>query len=63
LISSIATVAAAGERLRTSQVVINPDPKLSHAANLIYMITGKRPTPVEGADYGYCLYFACRPWN
>ncbi|MDP8260373.1 MAG: citrate/2-methylcitrate synthase [Candidatus Gygaella obscura] len=47
LISSIATVAAAGERLRTSQVVINPDPKLSHAANLIYMITGKRPTPVE----------------
>ncbi len=47
LISSVASVAAAGERLRTSQVVIKPDPELSHAANLIYMITGKRPTAVE----------------
>jgi len=28
-------------------VPIEPDPELSHAGNLLYMMTGKRPTLIE----------------
>jgi citrate synthase len=47
LISGVATVAAAIARIRQGHLPIEPDPKLSHAANLIYMMTGKCPSPVE----------------
>lgn len=47
LISGVATITAAIARVREGRMPIEPDPKLSHAANLLYMITGKKPTPVE----------------
>lgn len=47
LISGIATLAAAIGRLRAGRLPIEPDPELSHAANFLYMMTGKRPTPLE----------------
>ncbi len=47
LISGVATITAAIARVRQGHMPIEPDPQLSHAANLLYMITGKRPTPVE----------------
>lgn len=47
LIAGFASVAAAVSRLREGRLPIEPDPELSHAANLIYMITGERPNPVE----------------
>ena len=47
LISSLATIAAAVARLRKGSLPIAPDPTLSHAANFIYMLTGRRPDPVE----------------
>ena len=47
LISGVSTVAGAVARLREKHLPIEPDPSLSHAGNLIYMITNKRPTPVE----------------
>ncbi len=47
LISGIATIAAAVMRLRDEKMPVEPDAELSHAANLLYMMTGKKPTPVE----------------
>lgn len=47
LIAGMGTLAAAIYRLRIGRLPIEPDPDLSHAANLLYMLTGRRPTPVE----------------
>lgn len=47
LISGAATITAAIARVRQGHMPIEPDPELSHAANFLYMITGRRPTPVE----------------
>jgi citrate synthase len=47
LIAGVSTLAAAIARIRKGRMPIEPDPSLGHAANLLYMITGKRPTPVE----------------
>ncbi|MCP4652033.1 MAG: citrate/2-methylcitrate synthase [Candidatus Omnitrophica bacterium] len=47
LISGVSSVAGAVARIRQGFLPIAFDPELSHAANLIYMITGKKPTPVE----------------
>jgi len=47
LIAGVATLAAAIARLRKGKMPIEPDPELSHAANLIYMMTGRVPTPLE----------------
>ncbi len=45
LISQIATLTAAIGRLRQGQEPIPPDPTLSHSANFLYMVTGKKPDP------------------
>jgi len=47
LISGVATITAAIARIRQGRMPIDPDPGLSHAANFLYMMTGRRPTPVE----------------
>ncbi len=47
LIAGVATFAAAIARIRSGAMPLEPDPELSHAANYLYMITGKRPTPQE----------------
>jgi len=47
LISGLATVAAAIARIHRGLMPIEPDPQLSHAANFLYMMTGRRPTAVE----------------
>ncbi|MFW6280136.1 MAG: citrate/2-methylcitrate synthase [Planctomycetota bacterium] len=47
LISGAATIAAAVYRIRQGKMPIDPDPELSHAANYIYMMTGRKPTPME----------------
>ncbi len=47
LISGTAGIAGAVARLRSKSLPLMPDPELSHAGNLIYMITGERPSPVE----------------
>ena len=43
LIAKMATIAAAVMRMRNGQEPIPADPKLSHAANFLYMCTGKVP--------------------
>ena len=47
LIAGISCIAAAASRIHHNQLPLEPQPDLSHAGNLIYMISGRRPTPVE----------------
>ncbi len=47
LISGLATITAAIERVRGHRLPIEPDPTLGHAANFLYMMTGERPTPEQ----------------
>jgi citrate synthase len=47
LISGICTLTATVARVRENRMPLEPDPDLGHAANLLYMITGRRPTPEE----------------
>ena len=47
LIAAPATLAAAIARIRAGHLPIEPHPELGHAANLLYMITGRVPTPTE----------------
>jgi citrate synthase len=41
--AQVATIVAYYHRLRMGKKVVPPDAKLSHAANFLYMLTGKRP--------------------
>jgi citrate synthase len=47
LIAGIPAIAGAVSRLRAGELPLNPDPELSHAGNLIYMLTGRKPSAVE----------------
>ena len=47
LIAGTAVITAAIARFRQGLMPIEPDPELSHAANYLYMMTGRRPTPEE----------------
>jgi citrate synthase len=47
LVAQVSSLAAAWERIRKGQEVVAPDPSLSHAANFLYMITGKKPGAIE----------------
>ena len=47
LIAGVPTVVGAVSRLRADSFPVDPDLKLSYAGNLIYMITGRRPDPIE----------------
>jgi len=47
LIAGLATITAAVARIHQGRMPIEPDPDLGHAANLLYMMTGRKPTPVE----------------
>jgi citrate synthase len=43
--SQIAMIVAAYDRIRKGQPVVDPDQSLSHAANFLLMLNGKRPSP------------------
>jgi len=47
LIAGVSTIVAAVSRLHRNRLPIEPHPDLSFAGNLIYMITGRQPSPVE----------------
>src|SRR5450432_4866490 len=44
LTSQIAMIVAAYDLIRKGQPVVDPDPSLSHAANFLLMLNGKRPS-------------------
>ena len=47
LIAGIAAIAATVARVRAGHLPLEPDPELSHAGNLLYMMTGRKPTSLE----------------
>ena len=47
LIAAVPTIAAAVSRIRQGKMPLEADPELGHAANFIYMMTGRRPTAFE----------------
>ncbi len=47
LTAQMGTVMAAYHRIRQGLEPIDPDPKLSHTENLLYMLTGDQPDPVS----------------
>lgn len=47
LTAGVATLTAAISRLREGLMPLEPDDSLGHAANYLYMVTGRKPTPVE----------------
>ncbi len=47
LIAGLPTITAAIARLRKGSLPIEPDPDLSIAGNLLYMMKGEKPTPIE----------------
>ena len=47
LIAGLATLCAAIVRLRAGRMPIDPDPEHGHAANFMYMMTGRRPDPAQ----------------
>ncbi len=47
LMAGMATVAAAIARINQGKMPLDPDPALGFSANYLYMLTGRRPTPIE----------------
>ena len=47
LLAGVGAITASICRLQADRLPIEPDPDLGHAANLLYMMTGKKPTPEE----------------
>ncbi|MDE2667124.1 MAG: citrate synthase [Acidobacteriota bacterium] len=43
LTGQIASIVATADRIRNGLEPVSPDPGLSHAANFVYMLTGKKP--------------------
>jgi citrate synthase len=58
LTSQLATAVCAHHRIRSGQEPVPPAKDLSHAANFLYMLTGKRPTAVttRAFDASLVLY-------
>lgn len=55
LIAGVGTLTGMIARLRQGKFPIAPNPDLSHAANLLYMMTGKVPDPVAERIMDICL--------
>jgi len=55
LIGLIPPLAAAWHRIRSGSEPLPPDPSLSHAANFLYQLTGKKPDPEVACDFDACL--------
>src|SRR3990167_7112720 len=47
LIAKFPTIVAAYERIRNGKKPISPDLKLGHAANFLYMLSGKKPDSIS----------------
>jgi citrate synthase len=46
LVAKIPAIVSSFDRLRNGKAIVAPDPNLSHAANFLYTLTGKRPDEV-----------------
>jgi len=55
LIAKVPTIIASWQRIRNGLDIIDPDPTLSHAANFLYMMSGKKPDPEVEKIFDVCL--------
>jgi citrate synthase len=55
LIARTASVVAAWHRIRNGRDLPAPDPKLSHAANFLWQMSGSRPDDDIATDLDTCL--------
>ncbi|KAG2478793.1 MAG: Citrate synthase [Nitrosopumilales archaeon] len=55
LIAKVPTIVASWERIRNNKDLVHPDPKLSHAANFLYMLTSKKPDSEIEKIFDICL--------
>lgn len=55
LIAKIPTMVAAFHQMRRGNEPIQPNDSLNYAANFLYMLTEKRPHPIEAKIFDVCL--------
>lgn len=55
LIAKVPTIIASWQRIRNGLELVDPDPSLGHAANFLYMMTGRRPDPEMERIFDVCL--------
>lgn len=55
LTAQMPTLMAAWERIRRGKAPVPPNPRLSHAANFLYMISGKKPTDLAAKTFDVAL--------
>src|SRR5947207_14806207 len=55
LTAQMPTLVAAWERIRRGKAPVAPNPKLNLAANFLYMLTGKKPTPLAAKTFDVAL--------
>jgi citrate synthase len=55
LTGQMAAMVSTWGRLATGGGPIDPDPALGHAANFLYMLTGRRPAPIETRAFDVSL--------
>ncbi len=55
LTAKTATIIAAFDRIRNGKESIEPNPNLNHAANFLYMLTGKVPDEMISRFFDICL--------
>lgn len=55
LVAKVPTIIASWQRIRNGLDIVDPDPNLSHAANFLYMMLGKRPDPEVEKIFDVCL--------
>ena len=55
LTGQVAAIVSTWGRLAAGGGPIDPDPALGHAANFLYMLTGRRPAPVEARAFDVSL--------
>jgi citrate synthase len=55
LVAALPSVVAAWDRIRKNLSPVDPDPKLSRAANFLYMLTGHPPDEENAKDFDTCL--------
>src|SRR2546429_1470360 len=51
LTSTLPTIVASYERIRKGKIPIRPDPRLGHAANFLYGLSGRKPDEVSRAAF------------
>jgi len=55
LIAKVPTIIASWQRIRNGLKIVDPDPSLNHAANFLYMMSGKKPDPEVEKVFDVCL--------